>query len=89
MYEQGRRQPDNQLITKIANLFGVSTDYLLDNDKVSKEIDTFVNDPQLNDILKTISLNKLDKEILKKVATLTEGQKCVVLAVVDSIKENL
>lgn len=32
MYDTAKRQPDNEMITKIANLFNVSTDYLLDND---------------------------------------------------------
>lgn len=36
MWEQGRRQPDNETIKNMANLFGVSTDYLLDNE-VSQE----------------------------------------------------
>ena len=32
MYEQSRREPDNNTLKKIANYFGVSTDYLLDNE---------------------------------------------------------
>lgn len=36
MWEQGRRQPDNETIREIAQLFNVSTDYLLDNE-VSQE----------------------------------------------------
>ncbi len=32
MYEQNRREPDNNTLKKIANYFGVSTDYLLDNE---------------------------------------------------------
>ena len=32
MWEQNRRQPDNEAIKKIAQLFGVTTDYLLGND---------------------------------------------------------
>lgn len=32
MWEQGRRQPDNETLTKMANIFNVSTDYLLDNE---------------------------------------------------------
>ena len=32
MYEQGRSKPDDEMITKLANMFNVSTDYLLDND---------------------------------------------------------
>lgn len=29
MYEQGRRDPDTEFVTKIAHFFGVTTDYLL------------------------------------------------------------
>ena len=29
MYEQGRREPDNETLGKIANYFNVTTDYLL------------------------------------------------------------
>ena len=50
MYEQGRREPDNTTLKKIANYFNVSTDYLLDNARpISK------NEEQLK-----------EKEILKK-----------------------
>ena len=42
MYEQGRREPDNATLKKIAGYFGVSTDYLLDIEqpitKVEKEL---------------------------------------------------
>ena len=31
LWEQGRRQPDSDMLVKIANFFGVSTDYLLGN----------------------------------------------------------
>lgn len=36
MYEQGRREPDNGTLKKIANYFEVSIDYLLDNEKIEK-----------------------------------------------------
>ncbi len=36
MYEQGRREPDNETLKKIANFFNVSTDFLLDNTKENK-----------------------------------------------------
>ncbi len=31
MYEQGRREPDSEMLVKIGNLFDVSADYLLGN----------------------------------------------------------
>lgn len=36
MWEQGRAKPDDESITTMARIFGVSTDYLLDNE-VSQE----------------------------------------------------
>ena len=41
MYEQGRREPDSKMLIKIANLFGVSVDYLIN----SKCTARFINDP--------------------------------------------
>lgn len=32
MYEQGRREPDFETVKKLANYFGVSIDYLADNE---------------------------------------------------------
>ncbi len=42
LYEQGRRTPDNETLTKIADYFEVTTDYLLGrtNQKYFKEEDT-------------------------------------------------
>lgn len=37
MYEQGRRSPDNEKILILANLFGVTTDYLLGNDDTPQQ----------------------------------------------------
>lgn len=37
MYEQNRREPDNDTLKKIANYFEVSTDYLLDNSPIKSE----------------------------------------------------
>ena len=33
MYEQGRRSPDREMLIKLSNVFNVSVDYLLGNDK--------------------------------------------------------
>lgn len=56
MYEQNRRIPDNEMTIKIANYFGVSTDYLFgrtnikkpykNTDKISNAIE---DDPELRD----------------------------------------
>lgn len=50
MYEQNRREPDNLTLKKIANFFGVSIDYLLDN-----ENNKYINEKELK-----------EKEVLKK-----------------------
>lgn len=52
MWEQGRRQPDNETIKKIAQLFCVSTDYLLDNE-ISQEFKEQSKENQ--ELLKNIS----------------------------------
>ena len=36
-WERGERVPDADTITKLANYFGVTTDYLLDNDVLEQE----------------------------------------------------
>ena len=56
MWEQGRNQPDNETIKKIANIFNVTTDYLLDNDinsnndnkELLETISTDLSDPLNN-----------------------------------------
>lgn len=37
MYEQGRREPDNETLKRLSTLFNVSTDYLLDNQTSKKD----------------------------------------------------
>jgi transcriptional regulator with XRE-family HTH domain len=52
-WEYGLRQPDQEMIIKIAELYEVRTDYLLGvsdiptNDKNDKEFQDFMNDPNL------------------------------------------
>lgn len=43
MYEQNRREPDSSTIIKICSLFSVSTDYLLNGSKKSREVNDLVN----------------------------------------------
>lgn len=89
MYEQGRRQPDNELIKKIANMFDVSIDYLLDNDRVSKNIDSNVVDPELNQTLKTLAENEFDRTLFKKYGELSEEKKKIVMSVINSIIDDV
>ena len=52
MWEQNRRQPDNETLKKIAQLFDVSTDYLLGNDVKSND--------KNKELLETISTDLSD-----------------------------
>lgn len=89
MYEQGRRQPDNEIIKRIANLFNVSTDYLLDNDNVSKTIENQITDPELNQTLKTLAENEFDRTLFKKYGELSEEKKKIVMSVINSIIDDV
>ena len=40
-YEKGTRKPDNEMLVKIANFFGVSIDYLLGSDAYKKSTTSF------------------------------------------------
>ena len=44
MYEQGRREPDNVTLKNIANYFDVSTDYLLDNERIDTNRDIAIRE---------------------------------------------
>lgn len=48
MYEQGRREPDNKLLSKICTLFNSTTDYLLGlthgDSGEAKEVDDVINE---------------------------------------------
>ena len=54
-YESGIREPDINVIIKIADFFGVSTDYLLGNSQTAK------HDPAVDE--RTPEYMKIDKEI--------------------------
>jgi transcriptional regulator with XRE-family HTH domain len=65
-YEQGRRDPDISMLTKIASLFGVSVDYLLGHttDKKPKKVD--IDD---SDVIMTYQgkpIPESDMEIIKR-----------------------
>lgn len=80
MWEQGRNQPDNETIKKLANIFGVTTDYLLDND---------IKEDKNKELLETISTDLSDpinRVLYKKTSELkSEKDKQIVLSVIQGL----
>lgn len=80
MYEQGRREPDNNTLKKIANYFEVTTDYLLDNQKeLSKTEKELMEKEALKNILIKNDYMKenedLSNEELKKIMEFIKANK--------------
>lgn len=74
MYEQERRQPDNETLVKIAEVFDVSVDYLLGKTEVKN-----YNNPYDT---------KLEEVLFSKAKDLTESEKQTILNVINAIKKN-
>ncbi len=79
MYEQGRREPDNETLKRIANYFEVSTDYLLDNTKECKNEKEAIEKEALKNALINIGFMKngedLTDEDLKKLMEFVKTNK--------------
>lgn len=76
MYEQNRREPDNDTLKKIANYFNVSTDYLLDNvpkKSEEEEIEILKNLLIKNNIMK--ENEDLSKKELNKLIKFVKNNK--------------
>ncbi|GAA0490994.1 helix-turn-helix transcriptional regulator [Salinibacillus aidingensis] len=78
MYEQGRRNPDYEVLEKIADFFEVTTDYLLgrsDNPEMTEEeaFDAFINDPELERWYKELPKSK--EEDLRRLRKIWEAFK--------------
>lgn len=76
-YETGKRNPDYDTLEKIADYFGVSTDYLLGrsdiknaNNSDEKEFEAFANDPSLQKWYKELPKSK--EEDLRKLRKMWE-----------------
>jgi transcriptional regulator with XRE-family HTH domain len=68
-YETNRREPDHETITKIADYFRVTTDYLLGRtDDAGKQLD-----PDVKDFVDSLELS--DEDILRKFTLTVDGQK--------------
>ena len=87
MYEQGRSQPDTEMLTKIANLFGVTTDYLLDHDDTSTSLSNATEDKELNKKILQMAQDEFDRTLFKKYGDLSDEKKKLVMAVINGIIE--
>lgn len=88
MYETAKRQPDNEMVTKIANLFNVSTDYLLDNDL--KDVDVSNENRELVQSLVDGLTNPLNKALYSKASELkNDRDKEAVLKVIEAFIEDV
>lgn len=74
-YENGTREPSKEAIVKIAEIFGVTTDYLLGNTDIKKNVTNNNDDIALDDGLdghkimtyRGKEIPDEDKEILKRI----------------------
>ena len=62
LYEQGKRQPDNTTLVKLADFFGVTVDYLLGRDCGEQK----PNEP--------IALSKEEKKLIHLITQLTDEE---------------
>ncbi|MBL5768021.1 helix-turn-helix domain-containing protein [Heyndrickxia sporothermodurans] len=72
-WEYGIRTPDKDMLAKIAEIYGVSTDYLItgeDSNKEDEEFKAFINDPELRRWYKKLPEN--DEEDLRKLRKMWE-----------------
>ena len=75
MYEQGRRQPDNETLLRIAEIFDVSIDYLLGKTEVKKYEQPYDDD--------------LEEVLFSKAKDLTDDEKKTILNVINAIKKDV
>lgn len=69
-YEQGQREPKYDILCKIADLFHVSTDYLLGRD---------TSDSDISNITTQFDLSPLERQILEKYLMLLEDKRDSIL----------
>lgn len=65
-WEYGRTEPDFSMLSKIANLFGVSTDYLLNGNKEEKDKTADLADDDVLFTYKGKPLSEEDKELINR-----------------------
>ena len=81
-WEQGRSTPTVEMLTVIANYFGVSTDYLLGISDVKEEMPTNKKEP-----INTDGLSDNKKALISFAETVPEDKAAMILQVMKSIVE--
>lgn len=74
MYEQQRRQPDNDMLLKLSEIFDVSIDYLLGKTEIKNYHNPFNDD--------------IEKEIYIKLKNMDKKQKKIILDIINIIYPN-
>ena len=88
MYETNKRQPDNETILNMSNLFNVSTDYLLDNDL--NDVNVSEDNKKLVQSLVDGLTNPLNKALYSKASELkNDRDKEAVLKVIEAFIEDV
>jgi transcriptional regulator with XRE-family HTH domain len=73
MYEKNRRSPDNQSLKRLADFFGVSTDYLLGRTDRPREAGG--GEEPGDAALRAVASDPLFADLLRQVPELTEEEK--------------
>ena len=88
MYETNKRQPDDEAKKKMSELFGVSIDYLLDNDENSKIVAELTYDDTEKTNMQKMITDELGRTLFKKYGDLSDKDKRIILATINQIIEN-
>lgn len=90
-WENGKFEPDNESIKKLAIFFNVSTDYLLGSEgEEIKKSSAFAED-LVNQTLDNLGIAgnlAAQKDLLAKIGNLTPDQKNLVMQVIDNFKKD-
>ena len=79
-YETGKRQPDYKTLTKIAEIFHVSVDYLLENDEISSQDKKFPD-------MEIMPKDETERELIRIAQRLDPDQKRLLLQVAAAVAQ--
>lgn len=83
-YELGERTPDPEVVLKLANYFGVTTDFLLGNDIILKNIE---NDPDLLAFWTSLQQNEQLRLLARRLGKATPRDIRRLLRIIQAIEE--